>query len=414
MPIVDLQRRMREVGRIRIGIQVESRGGKMRPEKLTTFRITSRTRELIDAAAQVYGGEVAQWANPSTGPEFEVITTTDRINVVVPPGQSLSQWYELWSAGGCERRCDGERMTNDEACLCPSDPDERRSQAAALKPTACKPVTRLSVLLPDLPDFGVFRLETHGYYAAVEMSGISAVLEEASRQGVFIPARLRLEQREKRVPGQATQKYAVPVLEAPGVRMSSLVSLTAGSTAPVEALPAGPITTSNGKPALTAGPDLPEASSFRPVPVTAAAATNATASVTTVTPARRERVDDDDRPERPRTPAQPEVAPEATVVAPVAASPEADGLVAASADGEIPTPKWTVEEFRLAAASVAGQRTQMRREIYDAAQALWPGRQVMHKGRPTELAMVEVKDWPLAGEEWYALALRLGLVDTAS
>ena len=41
MAIVDLQRRLQEIGRIRIGQQVKS-NGKSRPAKLDRFRLTSR------------------------------------------------------------------------------------------------------------------------------------------------------------------------------------------------------------------------------------------------------------------------------------------------------------------------------------------------------------------------------------
>ena len=62
MPILTLQRQMRELGRIRTGIQVSSgKGGRRRPEKLDTFRLTSSSRELITEAARVYGGDARPW-----------------------------------------------------------------------------------------------------------------------------------------------------------------------------------------------------------------------------------------------------------------------------------------------------------------------------------------------------------------
>src|SRR5690606_36837148 len=104
-----------------------------------------------------WGGEVRPWDNGGS-PEHELYTDTNQVPVVVPPTEmAFSQWYEQWSAGGCQVRCDGQwDQQGDRACHC--DPESR----------ACKITTRLSVMLPDLPGLGVWRVETHGYYAAVE------------------------------------------------------------------------------------------------------------------------------------------------------------------------------------------------------------------------------------------------------
>lgn len=228
MPILNIQQRMREIGRIRTGVQVATGNqGKKRPSKLDTFRLTSESRELIDAAQAAYGGTVVQWDNPAGGKEWEVITTVDAIDVVVPPGQAVTQWYELWSGGGCQRRCDGETNVLDMTpCACPQDV-ERRLELAK-EGQACKATTRLSVMLPALPDLGVWRLESHGYYAAVELAGAAEILRMATSAGMLIPARLRLEQREKKVPGKPTNKYAVPILEMVQTRMAAMALQAAG------------------------------------------------------------------------------------------------------------------------------------------------------------------------------------------
>lgn len=221
MPIVDIQVRMRELGRIRTGVSVAVKGreGRTRPEKLETFRLTSPSRELIDAAAAALGGVAQAW-----GDEWEVITAVDTLEILVPSGESLSQWYELWSAGGCQRRCDGVRnIIADAPCACPVDPAERREQASANPPTACKPTTRLNVMLTALPDLGVWRLESHGYYAATELAGAANLLAYASSAGHPIPARLRLEQREKKQPGKPINRYAVPVIEIIDKRIVDLL-----------------------------------------------------------------------------------------------------------------------------------------------------------------------------------------------
>ncbi len=202
MTILDLQRRIAEVGRIRIGQQVAGNNGRKRPEKLTTFRLTSSDRTRIDQAAQLYGGTVQQWDAPA-GKQWETVTETDCLNVIVPPSDMcFSQAYELWSGGGCARRCDGYNESISQGpCVC--DPEKRE----------CSIHTRLSVMLADLPGLGVWRIDTSGYYAAVELQGAVNVIQMAAGRGQMLPARLRLEQRMVKRLGEGTRRFAVPVLD---------------------------------------------------------------------------------------------------------------------------------------------------------------------------------------------------------
>lgn len=199
--IIDLQRRIAEVGRIRIGQQVPTSNGRKRPAKLTTFRLTSPDRTRIQQAALLYGGTPAEWEAPA-GHQWEVITDTDALNVIVPPGDmAFSQHYEQWSGGGCQRRCDGQyESITDQPCLC--DPERRE----------CAIHTRLSVMLRDLPGLGVWRIDTSGYYAAVELQGAVEVVQMAAGAGQMLPAKLRLEQRMIKRANQ-TKRFAVPVLD---------------------------------------------------------------------------------------------------------------------------------------------------------------------------------------------------------
>lgn len=203
MTLIDLQRRIAEVGRIRIGQKVPTSSGKSRPGKLSTFRLTSPDRNRIAAAADLYGGTVAEWQAPS-GKQWEVVTDTDSIPVIVPPtAMAFSQAYEQWAGGGCQVRCDGAwDSISDKPCHC--DPDERE----------CKPHTRLSVMLRDVSGLGVWRIDTSGYYAAVELAGAVEIIGMVAQAGGgLLPASLRLEQRSVKRPGEGRRDFAVPVLD---------------------------------------------------------------------------------------------------------------------------------------------------------------------------------------------------------
>jgi hypothetical protein len=188
--------------------------------------------------------------------------------------------------GGCLRRCDGVtadvieeirgRPTDDQgartetvrrACLCPQDGVERRALAA--KGEACKPTTRLSVILPLVPDLGVWRLESHGFYAAVELGPSVDLLAAASQRGIFVDARLRLEQREQKRPGQPTKRYAVPVLELPKVRVADVMAAVAernvGGPAPLPSgiAPARMLAAPGQRPELGPAPALPATTAMR-------------------------------------------------------------------------------------------------------------------------------------------------------
>jgi hypothetical protein len=249
VPIRDLQERARELGRIRVGLTME-RNGKRIPVKLDRFRLTTNSLNVAQHAAARYGGQVTPWEDGRQA--WQLITEAKALPVIVPPGEPLSQWYELWGRGGCERRCDGERRVAGRGmeagpCLCPADPGERMEAAGGAHPTACKPVSRLQVMLPELPDLGVWRYETHGYNGAVELGGTTRVLAATADRSYAIQAQLRVEERSV-VRGGQTSRFPVVVLEVLQ-SLTELAAVTGGGEF------AGALGTAPAAPAaLTAGP----------------------------------------------------------------------------------------------------------------------------------------------------------------
>lgn len=255
--ILSAQQRGVEIGRIRLGAKVEftNRAGevKTRPTKLAEFRITSPNKAAVEAAAELLGGEVKPWAAPS-GPQWEVYSKAAVLDVLIPPGEPIQQDMELWGKKGaavvCLRRCTGgagavNRIDN-RPCPCP--PEDERRVAMAADGNACKPTSRLRVMLPTLPGIGVWRVESHGFYAAVELVGRHKLLADAAAQGVYVPARLRLEQRQRN-----GKSWGVPVLDI-GVSVAQIAAgVGVGPLPAVLARAAGAAITAPQRPALPAG-----------------------------------------------------------------------------------------------------------------------------------------------------------------
>lgn len=211
MAIIGLQLSQSETGRIRLGMKVQSGKG-TRPAKLDRFRFTSPRKNLIEKIAELYGGTVQPWQPPKGSAQWEVVSNATEVPVVVPPQDpSESQWYELWSAGGCQRRCDGEQeKISKQPCMCDPDPARRD----------CKMHTRLRVMLEDVPGMGAWRVDTGSYYAATELPGVAQLLAQA--QGA-IPGRLVLDQRTV-VRNGKTMNFAVPVLDCADITPKELMS----------------------------------------------------------------------------------------------------------------------------------------------------------------------------------------------
>ena len=233
--IEDLPQRMRELGRLRMGEKAISAKGKPYPVKLTTWRFTGADAGLLGVIGDLYGGEVEPWPEaPGEGQFFQIKTEANAVKVLIPVGSALSQFYEFWTADGCTRRCTGKvNLIDDTPCVCPSDISARMEAASGVRPTACKPTTRLNVMLPDVPDLGFWRVEAHGYQAAIELPGMLAQYVGLARMYVgpgtnldelILPAELAIESRRVKKPGQAPADFVVPVIRTPQVTPNMLMT----------------------------------------------------------------------------------------------------------------------------------------------------------------------------------------------
>jgi hypothetical protein len=245
---------MMELGRFRLG----EKGPKGEPRKRDTFRATTASRPLAEAIADKYGGTVEPWPDAPDGEGYwQVATDTAELNIILPPVYSdadgsptttWSQWFESWSAGGCDRRCDGvTEMLTSQPCLCRADVEDKGEDART-----CQVTTRVSFMLPDIPGLGVWRLDSHGWNAATELPGTLELLVRAASEHAFIEAVLRIEQRVKKQPGQPTKRFVVPVIDLPSMTLKQLASgeVPLVLNAPRQSPPKPPLPSSAALPAV--------------------------------------------------------------------------------------------------------------------------------------------------------------------
>ncbi|MBM4407818.1 MAG: hypothetical protein FJ038_04260 [Chloroflexi bacterium] len=243
-PLSEMQRRAVDAGRLRYGVKTERA-----MKALEFWRITSRDESSIRALAKLYGGTAQPW-NPGRGrSEWEVLTEARTINVIVPPPHVAlggTPIYEMWTAAGKQRECDGRvveipsdtphgTVKVEQPCIC----DHQGKMV-------CKPITRLSVMLPDIPFTGLWMMESKGWNAAKELPGMVDLVFELQEHG-FARARLTLEKRTKTENGK-TSHYVVPVLSTPAtpnqvaLGAARMVSIAANTETRSIAAPSEPST----------------------------------------------------------------------------------------------------------------------------------------------------------------------------
>lgn len=243
MPILDIaqQARLQNIGCIRIGDTIEGttqKGTKYRrPCKIDTFRITSPQKEIVEQAAQLFGGTVDTFPGPKGHPEWEVTTDRKELPVMVPP-QEIDPNYELYQGRARSRFCNGlEEKIRSHPCLCrrwdnhshdyyqgvcklcgipqnwKGEPHEHDFANEGLCSVCgasrlCKPTTRVSLMIPGIRNIGVFKLESHGYNFAVEMPAIAPILRQINKP-VSATLGMRFESRPRIVAANGREKIEV-------------------------------------------------------------------------------------------------------------------------------------------------------------------------------------------------------------
>lgn len=213
MPIIR-QRHVRplQLGRIRTGEVVKgvTKDGKeyTAPKSASSFIITSIHIGALEAIARQLGGTVEPWDRK---PGHYVLRTETRvlkaIVSLVATGdgetQSISRNYERWKKGYCTHRCDGTSCTKTvgkrkDIVPCECDFEDPAIHELKAKGAACKLVSRLSVILPYVSDFGVWRLDTSSDTFDMEFTNFQQWAAAIADSGTpYLPVLMTLDERER-------------------------------------------------------------------------------------------------------------------------------------------------------------------------------------------------------------------------
>lgn len=226
VPLSDLSRRIPLVGKLKAGVYKSGR-----PQAIDTWRLTTSSREFAADFADIYGGTVEPMTNKNSPHKWEVISEASEISIALLGENGYSVQYELWSGGGCQRRCDGvtaeviQTTGPDDVeyaptnCIC----DAKQELECSLK-------SRLTMILPDLPFRGGVVYETGSKNFAEESQGMLALLAQMQASGVT-RGKLRLEQRRS----SGNRKYTIAVVgveQSPEAIVSGMAGIRSLGTAP--------------------------------------------------------------------------------------------------------------------------------------------------------------------------------------
>jgi hypothetical protein len=180
---------------------------------ISTFRFTSPHKKLIDQLAGLYGGEVVPWDGGKQAGQWETITEANSIPIILPR-DAIDSWYELWSGGGLQRRCNG--MEVNVPIDGPDGPEPSMSPCicAAKQKVECEELTRMNMFLPGVDFAGTWRLETKSFHAGKELPSMIRIIETMTEGGRMVQAELSVQPRTSVRFGK-TKKFVVPVISLP-------------------------------------------------------------------------------------------------------------------------------------------------------------------------------------------------------
>lgn len=156
------------------------------PVALSEWRVTTGDPEVADAIAQLMGGQAVE--TDSTSENFiEILTTTNKVKVVLSGPDAISSDLKLWNGSQLIHHCDGvEFLSPDEdrgkPCRCPALMEDRKAAAK----TKRGPSPSISVLFRLAEDYelGLFRFQTGSWKLAEVLHEVENALDKVGGEAL--------------------------------------------------------------------------------------------------------------------------------------------------------------------------------------------------------------------------------------
>ncbi|MFJ3921668.1 hypothetical protein [Streptomyces sp. NPDC090022] len=204
----------RPVGRFRVASQ---QGGKS--IAVSTWCVTTEDGATADALSRLLGG-IPQLLESGDDHVLEVRTRCDRVRVLFLEGrEAVSFRMVMRGAGRTLHVCDGNRFlepigARGSLCGCPVGLADRKAAAQAGR--GPMPEVSIGFRLADLPELGVFCLESSSWELTAALPAMAAALDAAAEPVLGV---LRCELVEFTTRFGIAVSYRRPVVEVGGDRM---------------------------------------------------------------------------------------------------------------------------------------------------------------------------------------------------
>ncbi|MFE0256917.1 hypothetical protein [Streptomyces sp. NPDC059010] len=187
-----------------------------KPVAASSWRVTTRMQHVADALVGYYENSILA-GKAKDGRAAEVVTGCDRVPILLVGQRAVTLRMMLKGAGEVFHSCDGYRFLDPapqygEPCGCPSTLGERKSAAATGRGPV--PETRIRFRLAELPNIGMFVLNSSSWAFAEEVPQLTHALGTVSE-----PVRcvLRYDMVEFTTRSGVDVSYRRPIVELAGM-----------------------------------------------------------------------------------------------------------------------------------------------------------------------------------------------------
>lgn len=178
------------VGRFSSGHQVDNGKGKMIPEALTAWKVSTGDRVVADAIAQAFGGQASEDEESTSENFISIYTEASKVPVILADADAIDVDFKEWKNGKLTHHCTGSKFLSHPLddkkigtpCGCPALLAEKKlAWEAEMGP---KPSITITFRLADDPELGLFVFKTGSYTMLKVMHEYAADLASIDGEAV--------------------------------------------------------------------------------------------------------------------------------------------------------------------------------------------------------------------------------------